>query len=106
MKALILLLLPICFLLASCQSGSKRYEYPPSRLASPQTVKAASIDGRFILLEDGSTWNIDWNDASKARNWAAGDRVNVIATQGKSFPYMLIKQGTGQRVAARYGKKL
>jgi hypothetical protein len=97
-------------LLPACQSGGSggkdRYEYPTSKLSNSKTVKGASLDGRFVILTDGSTWNIDWDDASKARRWSAGDRVNVIATQGGGFPYTLIKQGSGERVAARYGRKL
>ena len=51
-------------------------------------------------------WNVDWNDAGKVRRWQSGESVNVILTEGKSFPYVLIKQGNGERAAARYGKKL
>jgi hypothetical protein len=111
MKRHLILLIPVLLALAGCQSsgiggGKNRYEYPPSKLSTPKDVKAASLDGRFLILDDGSTWNIDWNDASKARRWGAGDRLNVITTQGKAFPYVLIKQSSGERVAARYGKKL
>ena len=110
MKFPLLFLLP-CLLLAfvGCQSGlggKQRYEYPPSRLSSAKQVKATSLDGRFVILTDGSTWNVDWNDAQKARRWSSGDRVNVITTRGKSFPYALIKQSNGERIAARYGRKL
>ena len=106
---LLILFLPFALALASCQSGgagNTRYEYPPSRLATPKEVEAASIDGRFVILKDGSMWNVDWRDAQKARRWSAGDRINVISTQGNSFPYALIKQGSGERIAVRYGKKL
>ena len=99
MKISLLLLIPLSLTLASCQPGSskKRYEYPESRLSASKGGKGVSLDGRFLILSDGSTWNIDWGDASKARRWASGDRVNVIATQGKAFPYVLIKQGSGER---------
>ncbi len=109
MRFPLLVLLPSLMLaFASCQSGGgkNRYEYPPSRLSSAKQVKAASLDGRFVILSDGSTWNVDWDDAQKARRWSAGDRVNVISTHGKSFPYALIKQSNGERIAARYGRKL
>jgi len=86
--------------------GGDRYEYPPSKLSAKKHVKSASLDGRFIILSDGSMWNIDWADAGKARRWGAGERVNVLATNGRSFPYALVKHSNGERVAARYGKKL
>ena len=108
MKLLPLVLFPLVMVLACCQSGGgkNRYEYPISKLSDSKRVKAASLDGRFLILDDGSTWNIDWSDAQKARRWSSGERVNVISTRGTSFPYVLIKQANGERVAARYGRKL
>ncbi|MFT4546557.1 MAG: hypothetical protein ACI8XO_001601 [Verrucomicrobiales bacterium] len=102
------LFIALVFVLSGCgtSSGNRRYEYPVSKLGSAKQIKAASLDGRFVILDDGSMWNVDWNDANKARRWSSGDRVNVIATHGKSFPYSLMKQASGERVAARYGKKL
>jgi len=105
-----LLLLNTALILASvgCQSGggNRRYEYPAAKLSTPKRVKGASLDGRFLILSDGSMWNIDWGDVGKARTWSDGERVSVIATRGGTFPYALIRQSNGQRVAARYGKKL
>ncbi|MGI9241612.1 MAG: hypothetical protein ACR2RV_12490 [Verrucomicrobiales bacterium] len=110
MKQLPLILIPLVTVLAlaSCDSvgGKNRYEYPSSKLSDSKRLKGTSLDGRFVILDDGSMWNIDWNDAPKARNWSSGDRVNVISTQRSSFPYVLIKQSNGERIAARYGKKL
>lgn len=108
MKYLPVMLISLVMALTGCQfGGSKhRYEYPVSKLSDLKQVKAASLDGRFLILDDGSTWNIDWDDAQKVRRWSSGDRVNVISTRGASFPYALIKQANGVRVAARYGKKL
>lgn len=108
-STLLLLSSALLFTFASCESTGgkkKRYEYPASKLSTPKRVKGASLDGRFLILSDGSMWNIDWNDAKKARGWSDGERVNVISTRGSAFPYALIKQADGQRVAARYGKKL
>ena len=98
------LLLVFC----GCQSGGgkKRYEYPPKRLSDAKQVKGISLDGRFVILADGSTWNVDWADAPKVRRWSSGERVNVISTNRTSFPYALIRQSTGERAAARYGRKL
>ena len=108
MKQLPLILIPLVLALAGCDSlgGKNRYEYPNSKLSDSKRLKSASLDGRFVILDDGSMWNIDWGDAPKARNWSSGDRVNVISTQRSSFPYVLIKQSNGERIAARYGKKL
>ena len=106
---LLTLILPLAVLLTSCQTGGSknRYEYPPAKLSSAKQVKGASLDGRFVILDDGSMWNIDWTDAKKAKRWGAGDKVNIIAVHGRSsFPYSLMKQSSGERVAARYGKKL
>lgn len=108
MKPRALVFAALLIMLPACQpaGGGKRYEYPVARLSSPKQVKAASLDGRFLVLSDGSMWNIDWEDAPKARRWSEGERVNVIATRDSGFPYALIKQSNGQRVAARFGKKL
>ena len=110
MRLPIALLFPLIFVLSACDSakiGKKdRYEYPASKLASPKRVKGVSTDGRFVILNDGSMWNIDWSDVSKVRRWSSGDAVNVIATSAQPFPYALIKQSNGVRVAARHGRKL
>ena len=105
---LLLLTTAALFACSSCQSsgGKKRYEYPVSKLSGQKQLKGTSLDGRFLILSDGSMWNVDWNDAGKARTWSEGERINVIATRSSAFPYALIKQSNGQRVAARYGKKL
>jgi hypothetical protein len=108
MKSRFAILILVAVVATSCRSmrGGDRYEYPVPKLSTQKTLKAASLDGRFLILSDDSMWNIDWNDAGRARDWAAGERVNVLATNERSFPYVLIKQSDGERVAARYGKKL
>lgn len=42
------------------------------------TIDSIKFDGRLIILEDGSKWEVDSSDAYTADNWTPGDRVVVI----------------------------
>ncbi len=42
------------------------------------TIDSIKFDGRLIILEDGSKWEVDSSDAYTADSWTPGDRVVVI----------------------------
>jgi hypothetical protein len=42
------------------------------------SIDKIKFDGRLIILEDGSEWEVDSSDAYTADNWIPGDRVVVI----------------------------
>ncbi len=118
---LILATLATVFFASSCNStktspgsggggsggASKRnpYLYPVHRLGTPKTVKTSSVDGRFVFLDDGSIWNVNWSDASDAARWRPGEPVSISRSGSSSYPYV-ISAKSGGSVSARYGKKL
>ena len=76
-----------------------------SPAGASKSVKFASTDGRFVGLNDGSLWNVDWSSTSAASSLRPGQPVRVDRVGGGSFPYQLTPQG-GAPVRARLGKKL
>jgi hypothetical protein len=41
-------------------------------------IDSIKFDGRLIVLQDGSKWEVDSSDAYTADSWTTGDRVVVI----------------------------
>ncbi|MEM9478305.1 MAG: hypothetical protein AAGA58_01445 [Verrucomicrobiota bacterium] len=107
----VLALLAIAALLAcgtSCSSTSasgNSYTYSASKIGKSRTISAASVDGRFVILDDGSIWNISWSDARNVSRWRSGQTVSVSPSSSSNFPYILNHQN-GASVSARHGKKL
>ncbi|MEM0897582.1 MAG: hypothetical protein AAGJ79_11940 [Verrucomicrobiota bacterium] len=110
MKNIWITLLSVCALslLASCNStsaGGNSYEYSAAKVGKSRTISAASVDGRFVILDDGSIWNINWSDARNVSRWRSGQTVSVSPSSSSNFPYILNHQN-GTSVSARHGKKL
>jgi len=103
----ILALLAAASLCFSCASpgGRNPYQYAEGKLGGASTVSAASMDGRFLFLSDGSIWNVDWADARAAARLRAGEAVTVGRGGSGEFPYE-IAPGRGPSISARLGKKL
>lgn len=108
MKFAFLLALAASLVCVSCNStgtSGNPYEYSSSRLGASKRISAASVDGRFVILDDGSIWNISWSDAKDASRWRSGDVVSVTRGSGGEYPYVLNHE-RGASVSARHGKKL
>ncbi|MDB4512161.1 hypothetical protein N9060_01725 [Arenicella sp.] len=108
MKFALPLALAAALFSVSCNSTGTTgnpYEYNSSRIGVSKRVSAASVDGRFVILDDGSIWNISWSDAKDASRWRSGDTVSVTKGGGGEFPYVLNHE-RGSSVSARHGKKL
>ncbi len=97
-----LLLLPSC---ATTGGGRNPYQYAEGKLGGARKVSAASMDGRFLFLSDGSIWNVDWADARAASRLSTGDVVSVRRGNSNEFPYEIAPAG-GPSLSARLGKKL
>lgn len=41
-----------------------------------------SIDGNYLTLDNGSTWEVYAEDMYRARKWAKGDMVKLIKSEG------------------------
>ena len=100
------------FLVASCNTtntgkggGRNPYLYPEERLGQGKSVKTTSMDGRFVFLNDGSIWNVNWSDAKDAARWQPGEPVAIKRSGSSSYPYAITGR-SGSSVSARYGKKL
>lgn len=85
---------------------------PPGSVTTPshpggenRTVRFASTDGRFVGLDDGSLWNIDWRHAGTAAGWKPGEPVRVTRARETDFPHQLTDRA-GKHAGARHGRRL
>jgi len=67
-------------------------------------VIAVEEDGRYLVLEDRSRWEVELPDRATSASWASDDFVNLswIAAPRGDFEYLLTRVGNlEQRAAAR-----
>jgi hypothetical protein len=67
-------------------------------------IRAVEDDGRYLILEDGSRWEVEISDRATTGSWVPDDFVNlsfIWAPRG-DFEYLLTRVGDlDQRAAAR-----
>ena len=87
--------------LASCDSDSLCGRVPrPVGLY----IRGVEDDGRYLVLEDGSRWEVEISDRATTASWVADDFVNLswIAAPRGDFEYLLSRVGDhDQRAAVR-----
>jgi len=67
-------------------------------------VRAVEEDGRYLVLEDGSLWEVEISDRARTASWTSDDFVNLswIAAPRGDFEYLLTRAGhLESRAAAR-----
>ena len=67
-------------------------------------IRAVEDDGRYLILEDGSRWEVEISDRATTASWTPDDFVNLgwIAAPRQDFEYLLTRVGDlEQRAAAR-----
>ncbi len=67
-------------------------------------VSAVQEDGRYLVLEDGSRWEVEISDRATTASWAPDDFVNLswIAAPRGDYEYLLTRVGDlDQKAAAR-----
>lgn len=67
-------------------------------------IRAVEDDGRYLILEDGSRWEVEISDRATTGSWVADDFVNLswIAAPRGDFEYLLTRVGDlEQKAAAR-----
>lgn len=55
--------------------GIKMYQLGQHVVADIRDVK---YDGRLIILDDGTRWEVDDTDSATAEDWSSGDKVVII----------------------------
>jgi hypothetical protein len=60
---------------ALAQWGMRMYGLGQHTVADIEEVK---YDGRLIILDDGTRWEVNSTDSSTAEMWSVGDKVVVI----------------------------
>ena len=65
-------------------------------------VRAVEEDGRYLVLEDGSRWEVEIPDRATTASWAADDFVNLswIAAPRGDFEYRFSRVGNLEQQAA------
>lgn len=65
-------------------------------------VKEKTGRGEYVLLEDGSLWEISRLDRTYTALWLATESVVVLTNAAGLFPYKLLNTDTREVVEARY----
>lgn len=84
---------------ATCESDTRCGQVPrPIGLY----VTGVEEDGRYLLLEDGSRWEVEISDRATTASWVAEDFVNLswIAAPRGDFEYLLSRVGNVEQQAA------
>ena len=65
-------------------------------------IIAVEEDGRYLVLEDGSRWEVEISDRATTASWVAEDFVNLgwIAAPRGDFEYLLSRVGNVEQQAA------
>ena len=79
---------------------------PCDRVPRPvgQHVHGVELGGRFVTLEDGSVWEVEYSDRATVASWTADDfvRISFISAPRGDFEYLLTRAGDhDQQAAAR-----
>lgn len=48
---------------------------------SGYSIKSVLADGKIIVLDDGSEWEVDSSDISDSATWVPGDEITVCSDQ-------------------------
>jgi hypothetical protein len=67
-------------------------------------IRAVEDDGRYLVLEDGSRWEVEISDRATTGSWAVDDFVNLswISAPRGDYEYLLTRVGDlDQKAAAR-----
>jgi hypothetical protein len=67
-------------------------------------IRAVEEDGRYLVLEDDSRWEVEISDRATTASWVVDDFVNLswIAAPRGGYEYLLSRVGDlEQRAAAR-----
>ena len=79
---------------------------PCDRVPRPvgQYVHSVELGGRYVTLEDGSVWEVEYSDRATVAAWTADDfvRISFISAPREDFEYLLTRGGDhDQRAAVR-----
>jgi hypothetical protein len=67
-------------------------------------IRAVEDDGRYLILEDGSRWEVEISDRATTGSWVPDDFVNLshISAPRGDYEYLLTRVGDlDQKAAAR-----
>jgi hypothetical protein len=79
---------------------------PCDRVPRPvgQYVQGVDLGGRYVTLQDGSVWEIEYSDRATVASWTSDDfvRISFIDAPRSDFEYLLTRAGDlDQHAAAR-----
>ena len=74
------------------------WEHPPLGFY----VQAVDEGGRYVTLEDGTVWEVEYSDRATAAAWQQEDfvRVSRIWAPREDFNFLLSRAGQGEQRAA------
>ena len=59
-------------------------------------------EGRTVVLEDDSVWEVHPSDRLIAKRWLRMSTINVVHTQKEGYPYLLKNSTEGESARANF----
>jgi hypothetical protein len=95
-------LLAAAFLSIACKQKPPAAEGSGSfSSASGIPLQGRSMDGKSLLLRDGSAWSVQPVSQGLSIHWMAGDPIEPHRVNHPVFPFVLVNSRAGNSVLAR-----
>jgi len=83
--------------------GSERIRPAYDALGSGHLLRAVAEDGRFLILEDGSRWEIHPRDRFRTVAWEPDASISVRTTQAEAgYGYEIVNTTDDDGALARF----
>lgn len=76
-------------------------EQAPSRTAERLTLSENLHGGKIIRLSDGSTWEVNPRDVSRAQVWLFPFPIRIEKNDSSTYPYRLVNANTNKYIRVR-----
>jgi hypothetical protein len=85
---------------SDAESGAAMPFY--SRIREQHWVRDKQDEGRIVILEDESVWEVHPSDREMTQRWLRISTITVKATEKGSHPYLLSNRTEGEDARANY----
>lgn len=64
-------------------------------------IQSVEADGKLIVLEDGSRWQVYEGFVGKTKNWQVEEMITVLDNRDELYPYRLINVHKNESVEVK-----
>jgi hypothetical protein len=73
-----------------------------TRIREEHWLRDKLNEGRIVILEDESTWEVHPSDRQTTKRWLRMSTISVKHTQKEGYPYLLSNRTEGEDARANY----